>query len=231
MKLFDDVFIKMNDLIKDKGVVLDYKNALDLADGKNSIIFKNESAYELGSDSNYGLGAYAITDDKSLLNDDEVVLIGKDLYEISCDCNFTRISLILVDEQINKDNLFSKIRKIDYVRYHVTKDGYMIRISPTLQKESIRVSKKLVKNKISFASIGKEYIKKYHEIKNVIHSKIIFITEDSFDYSSLNECIMLQENITKALDHLVNKLNMDCNSCSLQKICASVEELCDDLKK
>ena len=229
MNPFDDVFVKMSSLIKDRGVSLDYLKANELPDDKNCIIFQNELAYSLGNDSNYGLGAYAITTDKNKISKDEVILIGKDLPEIKGDCNFARISLILVDD--STDNLFSKVRKIDYVRYHITKNGYMIRISPTLEKESVRVSKSLIKNKISFASIGREYIKKYHELSNVIYSKIIFVTDDNFDYDSLSKYIIDEENITKALDHLANKVNMDCNSCNLQKICASVEELCDELKK
>lgn len=230
MKPFDDVFIKINDLVANKGISLDYKNSKKLSDGKNSIIFKNDLAYELGG-KDFGLGGYAITNNKLLINSDEVILIGNDLPNIKSDCNFARISLILVDDELSGENLFQKIRKIDYVRYHVNKEGYMVRISPTLLHEAVRVSKDLVKNKISFASIGSEYIAKYHDLPNVLAAKIIFITDNSFDYKSLNEFIIEQENITKALDHLVNKLNMDCNSCNLQKICASVEELCADLKK
>lgn len=229
MKPFDDVFIGINNLVNGKGISLDYKNSKILPDDRNSIIFKNDLAYELGNQ--YGLGGYALTDNKYLISNDEVILIGNDLNKIKGDCNYARISLILVDDKLNGDNLFQKVRKIDYIRYHINKKGYMIRISPTLLHETVRVSKDLVKENISFASIGNEYIKKYHELPNVLRVKIIFITDPSFDYASLNNLILEQENITKALDHLVNKLNMDCKSCNLQQICASVEELCNDLKK
>lgn len=33
------------------------------------------------------------------------------------------------------------------------------------------------------------------------------------------------ENITKALDHLLQNVKMDCHSCSLKEVCAEVEQL------
>ena len=38
------------------------------------------------------------------------------------------------------------------------------------------------------------------------------------------------EDITKALDHLMKNIKMDCQVCSLKAVCEEVEELCNETK-
>ena len=45
------------------------------------------------------------------------------------------------------------------------------------------------------------------------------------DYDALSQSLLRSEQITQALDHLVNKVNMDCHSCALQEICEEVEKM------
>lgn len=80
------------------------------------------------------------------------------------------------------------------------------------------------KNNISFSKIGKFFIDKYHQLDFVKAIKIIFITKEDFDYQNINLLLTKSENITKTLDHLLNKVKMDCTSCSLQIVCNEVEK-------
>ena len=80
------------------------------------------------------------------------------------------------------------------------------------------------KNNISFSKIGKFLIDKYHQLDFVKAIKIIFITKEDFDYQNINLLLTKSENITKKLDHLLNKVKMDCTSCSLQIVCNEVEK-------
>ena len=56
--------------------------------------------------------------------------------------------------------------------------------------------------------------------------KLVFITHPDFPYKELSALTERSENITKALDHLLQKVKMDCSICGLKDICAEVEELC-----
>ncbi len=61
---------------------------------------------------------------------------------------------------------------------------------------------------------------------------MIFVTSDDFPYADLPALQSKIENITKALDHLMNNVKMDCHSCSLQVICNEVEKKVEqDFKK
>lgn len=188
---------------------------------KNEIIFKQDSLYELD-----GISGVLYTSNKNIFKRDEIYLLGNDLSEISHDNKYARIVICLIDEEkIGEGNtLYQNLRKIDYVRYHVNPQGYMMRISSFNQKECVRLSKKAIKDQISFSQIGKFFIDKYHQLDFVKAIKIIFVTKEDFDYQKINLLLTKSENITKTLDHLLNKVKMDCTSCSLQVICNEVEK-------
>lgn len=225
MNLYDDLAKDILDKVKD-GKSLSFEDS-DWNQIKDlEIIFKNDTVFELGEDLLFGLSGILYSSDDSLIDKDEVILLGDDFNNINKNKNYARIVLINYDDSNLKstNSLYQKLRKIDYARYHVLPEGVMIRISSLNKKESLRVSKRAIKNNLSFAHLGKQFIDAYHNIENVKFVKIIFINEDSFDYKSLEQLLIKSENITKALDHLVNKINMDCKSCSLQVVCNEVED-------
>ena len=227
MRIFDEIINQILLLTKDKKE-LEIKSSWIEA-SKNEIIFKQDAAYELN-----GISGILFTSNKELVNNDEIDLLGIDLTKISNDNKYARIVIALIDdEKINEENkLYQVIRNIDYIRYHVNPKGFMTMISSFNQKECVRVSKTAIKDNISFSNVGKLFIDNYHKNSFVKAIKIIFITKEDFDYNKLNELIVKSENITKTLDHLLNKVKMDCTSCSLQVVCNEVEKKYkEDFKK
>ncbi len=193
----------------------------------NQLVFRSDSRLELGA-ANKGISGTLITSDPNLLNDGDILVYGPDISSLKADSPYARIALIEVDDKEMGEgkDIYSSIRKIDYVRYHVSLDGMMFRISPIALKESIVISKKAYENGISFKDIGKRFIEPFENLKQVKRAKIIFISDPNFDFDSLSQILNKAEDITKALDHLLSKVKMDCHFCSLQKVCEEVETLC-----
>ena len=197
----------------------------EFKENPNQIIFKNDKAFELGGGTLQGLNISLLTDEN--IEKDEIILIGEDLAKLKSDKNYARITIASIDnERIGKNNtLYQNIRKFDYVKYHFNLDGVMVRESTFNQKESILVSKNVLKkDKIDFSTLGSYFIKNYKTLPFIKNVKVIFIDNDNYDYANLTKLIHKEENITKALDHLMNKVKMDCHSCSLQVICNEVEK-------
>jgi len=232
LTLYDEVIKDVISLVNGKELSIPSKNIEEV--DKNEVLFKNDTAYELGGSSLQALGGMIVTSTEELANKDEIILVGKDIHEIKEDTSFARIAIVRVNEELmgTGNALYQKIRKIDYVKYHVFPKGYMLRISSMNEKEGARISKDAIKNKLSFSDIGKFFINKYHEIDAVESVKMIFITGNDFNYNELSKLLQKNENITKALDHLLNKVKMDCHTCNLQAICEEVEEKCkEDFKE
>ncbi len=183
--------------------------------GYNQVILQRDSAYELN-----GMGFNLIT---SSSVKDGIVLIGEDLNQIKNDSKFARISLVQIENVEDEQRTHDLIRKIEYVKYHSFPDGYMMRTSSSAHKEAVRVAKAAVKNNIDFKAIGNLFINKYKENPAVSGVKIIFITNPDVDYSFLAQIADKSNSITKALNHVMNSVNFDCDTCNLKPVCDEVE--------
>lgn len=189
---------------------------------KNSILFAKDTAYELGGSQKPCVSTVAVTGNMKF--DNCITLIGKDLFEIKEDSPFGKIVFIETNsiETENEDDAFAKIKELETLRYNFYLDGFMTRASALNMREQIRVSKKTVKNKISFADYGSAVIEEYLKNPAVKSIEIIFITEfDKFDeLTAIAEKI---KNTTSALNHILDNVMFDCSACSLKEICDEVE--------
>lgn len=231
MKLYEECLNGIETLEKEYSFKrVDYKSGNPVDAGKNQLIFQDDTAYELGGGSLPAVSSLAFTDSSIHIPEDEVLLLGKELKDITRDTPFARITLLRVNEDAMGDGnrLYQTIRKIEYTRYHVNPEGFMPRISPFSHRESVRVSKKALSKGLSFADVGALFINEYHKHPQVEAVRLIFVTEESFPYDRLSSIMKKSEDITQALDHIMKNVKMDCNTCSLKEICAEVEELCNN---
>ena len=235
MNLYDSTILKSLELagggLKSLPVSSNVKN-LD----EKTFIFPDDSAVELGAtgcDSGYLI---AYTTDKNLVSEDEILLRGKDIKDLSGDVPFARIAIILIDEDaeqnFDKDQkIYRLLRDIEYKRYKVNPDGYMVRVNTNLLREGGRVSKKAKANGLSFADVGTVLKDAYKQDKNVKAVKQIFITDPTFDFATFAQVAKLNEGITVTLDHILKNLKMDCATCSFKDICDTIEGMRDIHKR
>lgn len=228
MKLYDECLIGMGELLQDcSPTTLDFNGSSWRDAGEKQMIFQNDTAFELGGGDLPALSSVALTDSREFVPCDEVVLVGDDLPNIKGNRPFARIALLRVNEENmgDGDALYQSIRRIEYSKYHTNPDGYMMRISALSRREAVRVSKKAITNGLTFADVGKLFIDSYHKHAQVEAAKLIFITAKDFPYDELDRIMKKSESITKALDHLMKDLKMDCHACSLKAVCEEVEQL------
>ena len=195
--------------------------------GKENLIFRQDMAYELGGsgDRFFALGATAVTDDPALVAEDEIVLIGKDLPEITEDTSYARIALVRVaPDTLGEGNaLYNAVKQMEFIRYHVSPEGFMTRVSLINGTESARVSKKALADGLTFTQVGNLMLRQFHKNARIVSVKLIFITDPCFPFSALKEAVRETEKITRAIDHILKNGMTDCDSCSLQKVCEEVE--------
>lgn len=224
MFIYDELIESIN-LINNKYQSKSLKVDLNqkFSENTNQLIFKDKKAFELGGNTFKGIDIDLVTDQEFA---DEIILFGDDLNSIKEDQNYARITLGSIDNDlIGKGNtLYNNVRRFDYIKYKFAFDGIMVRESAFNKKESLLVSKEALKNKVDFSILGSYFISKYKTLPFVKNVKVIFISLKDYDYKSLENILEKSEDITKALDHLMNKVNMDCHSCSLQVICNEVEK-------
>lgn len=182
----------------------------------SELIMLRDTAFELD-----GVGFNLVTSRN--IGKDEIAVIGNELSQINSNTNFARLSLIQLDDVDDEQKAYNLIRKIEYAKYHFFPKGYMMRSTSRSHRESVRISASAIKEGLSFEKAGSLLIKKYKENPAVKAVKIIFITDKGADYKKLEALAKRNYEITETLNHIMNNINFDCDSCNLKPICDEVE--------
>lgn len=183
--------------------------------GGSQVIMRRDTAFELE-----GVGFNLVTSDEV---EDGVVVVGNDLHEIKENRSFARITLVQIEDIGDEQKGYNLIKKIDYVKYHCFPDGYMMRSTSRSHKEAVRVSKKALTEGINFQKIGSLLIEKYKENPAVKGVKIIFVTTIGADYNRFEKIAEKNYAIVETLNHVMNSVVFDCDTCNLKAICDEVE--------
>lgn len=227
MKLYDDVIREVLSLLEPHPFVnLETANQRKWKDvGSGKLILRGDMAYELGGGNRPAVGSMMPTMDEALVPEDEILLYGSDLGKIHQDTAYARLALVRVKEDSlgEGNDLYNQIRKLEYVKYHLFPEGYMMRISAAGEREMVRVSRSALAKGLGFAQVGEMFLESYHKNPAVEAVKQIFITIPEFSYRDLERLAQRSEQITKAIDHILKDLAMNCNACSLKQICDEVE--------
>ena len=192
-----------------------------------SMILRSDMAYELGGGSLPALGVTLVTASKELVPGDGVYLIGPDLPEITVDTPFARIALVRVGEDTLGEGrkLYRAIRNLEYTRYHFYPEGFMLRVSASKRRESVRIGREALKKGLDFAKTGSQMITDFHTHPEVEAVEIYYVTAKDFPYKELDMLSRESEKITGTLDHMMQNLVMDCGVCGLKQVCDEVEGL------
>ncbi len=184
-------------------------------EGYSQVILQRDTAFELD-----GVGFNLVTSSDV---SDSIIVVGDELGTISSSRKFARICLVQLEHCNDEQEYYKLIKKVDYVKYHHFPSGYMIRTTSRSHKESVRVAKSALKKDISFEKVGNLLISKYKENPKVKAVKVIFITAKNADYKNLESMAQKSWAITETLNHIMNSVTFDCDSCNLKPICDEVE--------
>lgn len=227
MKLYDDVIKETLSLLRPYPCVkLESAGKRRWRDaGGDSLILRGDMAYELGGSGLPAIGGMLLTMERELVPEDELLLYGNDLGKLRQDTAYARLALVRVRENsLGEGNtLYEEIRRLEYTRYHVFPEGFMMRISAASEREQVRIGRSSLRKGLGFAQPGRMFSEAYHRNPKVEAVKLIFITLSDFPYPELERQVKKAEQITKAIDHILKNLAMDCGACSLKQICDEVE--------
>lgn len=236
MKLYDETIKKIQTLLeKTDGILSTDEESRTLPTGESewpevsdrSMILRSDMAYELGGEGLPAIGCTLVTADTSLVQADEITLIGRDLPEIKRDVPYARIALVRVsgDTLGEGQALYNAVRALEYTRYHFYPEGFMMRVSASRQKETVRIGKDALRKGLDFTKTGNRMISAFHRNTLVEAVHMYYLTADGFDYKALESLVQEAEQITKTIDHIMKNAVMDCGTCGLQKVCDEVEGL------
>ena len=226
MELYNSLIKESNSLLeKGSPRVWEYRPGDAWKDiGSSELVLQKDAAYELGAMGKGSANYVLFTSSPELVSKDQILLYGADLGEIKGDVDFARIVLLRVGLIDGDDEaVYRTLKDIEFAKYHVYPEGYMVRMSPESYREQVRVSKQALKKGISFKNIGANYITAYKKDPNVLNATVIFVTAPGYDYGAMKKLAKKANDVTGTLTHILEGLPTDCSVCALKDICDEVE--------
>ena len=226
MELYNSLIKESNSLLeKGRPRVWEYSPGDAWKDiGSSELVLQKDAAYELGAMGKGSANYVLFTSSPELVDKDQILLYGADLGEIKGEVDFARIVLLRVGLIDGDDEaVYRTLKDIEFAKYHVYPEGYMVRMSPESYREQVRVSKQALKKGISFKNIGANYITAYKKGPNVLNATVIFVTAPGYDYGAMKKLAKKANDVTGTLTHILEGLPTDCSVCALKDICDEVE--------
>ena len=227
MKIFDEVTKRILSLLPenaDKSVL--YSEELCSENGeKNSVLFRSDTAYELGGSGKPSVSSIVFTDLPSM--QDEVILYGPDLSEINGDIPFAHLTFVSLKQKNDEELTYEQLKNIGFTAFQIYPKGYHIRISPSASKEQVRVAKDVLQSDtpLSFMNVGCSLIRAFKKNEDVEAVRTVLITKKDFNYRELSDLAQKAKKITDAVHSTLQLDELDCASCKMKPICDEVEGL------
>ena len=226
MELYNSLIKESNSLLeKGSPRVWEYRPGDAWKDiGSSELVLQKDAAFELGAMGKGSANYVLFTSSPELVDKDQILLYGSDLSEIKGEVDFARIVLLRVGLIDGDDEaVYRTLKDIEFAKYHVYPEGYMVRMSPESYREQVRVSKQALKKGVSFKNIGANYITAYKKDPNVLNATVIFVTDPGYDYGAMKKLAKKANDVTGTLTHILEGLPTDCSVCALKDICDEVE--------
>ncbi len=191
--------------------------------GASELVLLRDAAFELGGSGKPSANFTCVTTDERLVPRDEVLLCGRDLTELQGDVPFARLAFLLSDGIGDDEAAYQAIRDMEFVKYHVFPEGYMVRVSSESNREQVRVSRRALARGVSFRAVGAAYIRGFHKNPHVRRAQLIFVTDDGAAVAELARTAKKVDGVTRTLTRILEGIPADCGSCSLKPVCDEVE--------
>ena len=191
--------------------------------GCNQFLLAQESAFELGASGLPSVNLTAATSSAGVIATDRIVLYGPDLPSVTGNVPYARIALLNIDDIADDTDAYHVLKDLDFIKYDIHPEGFVIRTSSFDRREQIRVAKSAVKNGIDFTAVGNLFLNKYKAHERVKNVQLVFICADIPVFAELTKIAEKANNIVLALNHVLSDMNFDCNSCNMKAICDEVE--------
>ena len=226
MELYNEIISRLRSLLPEEPSERSpfYESGCAPDGEKDSILFRSETAFELGGGGKGSAEAVVFSDSIDLKN--ETLLFGPDLKDIRSDHpfgHFTVVKLKKDEEEINSEML----KEIGFTVFRLYPEGYHIRISPSSSREQVRVAKSVLEGDkpLSFINVGNSLIREFLRNDEVECVKTVFVTDPGVDFKALSLLAGKAKRITDAVQSTLQLDELDCASCKMKPICDEIDGL------
>lgn len=230
MNLFDDIINEVRDfLLCKKDVIISKEIDYNLvswpkAKGKN-LVLASDMAVELGNPRQESVAFMIWTQNPDLVKNGVYHLIGPDLPNAKGQSlPFGKVVMLKVSE-MDENNCYKRHQSLEFARYDLDLEGYMLRAASQYLREWSRVSNQAIEKGFSFSVLAVELSRLYRMFDFVEGIECLFITSSCQDVRALSIMGQKVEKRIAAMNRMAIEMNFDCDQCEYVEVCTEVEGL------
>lgn len=184
-----------------------------------------DTGIELGSPKVDSVSALLLCDREEPIDDGAITVIGDDIPELKERLvPFGKIALVSCVDTTD-ENLYSRYRKLETVRFGVALKGYMIKAVSQYKREWSRISHRAIEGGFSFAVLGAAHVFAYKQLDFVQSVEVVFVTRSQEDVRALRTIGDGTARIVGAMNKMIEEMESDCDECEYQDVCDEMPEL------
>lgn len=235
MNIFDKPITKILEYIKEETILPLSTKVLPLQPAeKNPFLMERDTQLELGGFPKDSINIYVPSSNMQSLKNQilgqtqkleaGVYCIGNPELSGSKENHISFGKIVLLETETLPDEQWYNFTQSELITdSKIYLKDIMLRQSSTHYNTNLRVSKNAMKNGFTLEALGKAYLSAFEKIECVKSATIILIIGDSYLYKNLLETAEKIKEITLALNHIFDGIDMDCGHCNLVEICNEVE--------
>ncbi len=195
------------------------------AGDRKSVVLKSDTGVELGSPEVESASFIVWTEDKSLVREGRITLVGPDIHEAKAGPLPFGKAVIVRVKGFDENNSYPRYREMEMARFDITAEGYMMRAVSQHMREWCRVSRGAVARGFSVAVTGSRLDSALKKLDYVEGVEILYVTSSSEDVRALREIGEAAMRYIHAMNRMEQELRLDCGTCEYNDICSEVEDL------
>jgi CO dehydrogenase/acetyl-CoA synthase beta subunit len=193
--------------------------------GSRNIVLAQDMGLELVSPQLESVSWVLWTGNVSAIEDGKTTLIGPDFFEsVGKSLPFGKVVLAGV-EGFTEDNAYERHKELEYLRYNLDLQGFMMRAVSQYMKEWCRISRDALSNGFSAQILGRSLINHFREKPYVRAVEVIIFTSSTADIKRLREITAPAEKIISAMNKMISETDHECGTCDYQNVCDEVDGL------
>jgi len=193
--------------------------------GARNIVLKEDLGLELGSPQMESVSCLLWTHDISAIKDGTITLLGPDFPEsMGQNLPFGKVVLAGV-EGFTQDNAYDLHKDLDFLRYSIDMEGFMMRSVSQYLREWCRISAEAIRRGFSARILGSALIGLFRERPFVKSVEVIYVTSSPADVVRLREITAPAERIIAAMNKMAQEMDFECSSCDYRDVCDEADGL------
>jgi len=231
MKLFEEVIGELRswaDSMKESPHGYEERKAVHRpwpAGERGNIVMQCDTAVELGNPRDGSVSFLLWTEDRSLVRDGHLTLIGPDVGSAAVGSFPLGKAVILAVDGFTEENCYDRHRQIELVRYDVNLRGYMMRAVSQYLREWSRISRQALADGFSLEVLAAALMDRYRALDFVLGAEMIIVTSSPGDVRSLQRLGERSAMLIAAMNKMARELSFDCGTCDYTDVCGEVSGL------